>query len=183
MIMRRLMLLVAFTTTGLGSIQAQEPKTKPEAPKPKADDVKSIDAIVAALYDVISGPQGQARDWDRFRSLFTADARLIPVIVGRDGATKAASFSADQYVVMSSPAFAKQGFFEAEVSRKVETFGAIAHVFSTYESRKAKDEKPFARGINSIQLVKQGERWYIVTVLWDAERSGLTIPADYLPKK
>ena len=41
-------------------------------------DVASIDAIMKAVYDVISGDAGKLRDWDRFRSLFHKDARLIP---------------------------------------------------------------------------------------------------------
>jgi hypothetical protein len=71
-------------------------------------------------------------------------------------------------------------FYESEVSRKVEQFGAIAHVFSTYESRHAPEEKPFSRGINSIQLFNDGKRWWVVTIFWDSERDGLALPEKYL---
>jgi hypothetical protein len=155
---------------------------KPARPKANADDVKSLNAIVAALYDVISGPKEKARDWDRFRSLFAPDARLIPVAT-RDGASRARSLTVEDYAKLAAPAFERDGFFESEVSRKAESFGAIAHVFSTYESRHAKGDAPFARGINSIQLLNEGDRWSIVTIYWDSERPGLTIPAEYLPKK
>ncbi len=76
------------------------------------------------------------------------------------------------------------GFFEREISRKTEAYGNIMHVFSTYESRRTADlsEKPFARGINSIQLLKDGNRWWVVSIFWDAERPGTEIPAQYLPR-
>jgi hypothetical protein len=150
----------------------------PAGPRPA--DVASPEAIVAALYDVISGPAGQARDWDRFRNLFAAGARLVPAAPKPDGSAPVA-LSADDYVTRTNDRFLKSGFFEREVSRKVDGFGTILHVFSTYESRRASaDEKPFARGINSIQLMQHGGRWGIETVMWDQERPDNPIPAKYL---
>ena len=147
---------------------------------PRAADTASPEAIVAALYDVISGPAGQARDWDRFRGLFAPGARLVPAAPRKDGSAPVA-LSPDDYVTRTSDAFVKSGFFEREVSRKVDGFGAIMHVFSTYESKRAAaDEQPFARGINSIQLMQHGGRWWIVTVMWDQERPDNPIPAKYL---
>jgi hypothetical protein len=147
---------------------------------PRAADTASPEAIVAALYDVISGPAGQARDWDRFRGLFAPGARLIPAAPRSDGSTPVA-LSPDDYVTRTNDRFMKDGFFEREAARKVDAFGRILHVFSTYESRRAAaDEKPFARGINSIQFMQHGGRWWIVTVLWDQERPDNPIPAKYL---
>jgi hypothetical protein len=146
---------------------------------PRASDTASPEAIVAALYDVISGPAGQARDWDRFRGLFAIGARLLPAAPRPDGAVPAA-LSPDEYVTRANDTLLK-GFFEQEVARREEAFGTIMHVFSTYESRHAKtDDKPFARGINSIQMMRQGGRWWIVTVLWDQERPDNPIPPKYL---
>ena len=147
-------------------------------------DVSSMDAIVATLYDVISGPGGQARDWDRMRSLFVPGGRLIPSVVGEHGGATARVLDVDGYIARVRPTFERTGFFEREIARKTEAFGNIAHLFSTYESRHtATDAAPFARGINSIQLLKDGDRWWIVTVFWDAERQGNILPAEYLPKK
>ena len=147
---------------------------------PRTADTVSSEAIVAALYDVISGPAGQARDWDRFRGLFAPGARLVPAAPRKDGSAPVA-LSPDDYVTRTSDAFVKSGFFEREVSRKVDGFGTILHVFSTYESKRAAaDEKPFARGINSIQLMQHGGRWWLVTVMWDQERPDNPIPAKYL---
>ena len=153
---------------------------RPELQGAKDSDVKSIDAIMAAVYDVISGPAGD-RDWNRFRSLFIPEARLIPVGVPQ-GATTARYrvLSPDDYVNRAGGNFKQNGFFENEVSRKQEQYGHIAHVFSTYESRHAKGEKPFARGINSFSLYYDGQRWYVVQIMWDAENPSQPIPEKYL---
>ena len=156
-----------------------------DAPKPaaRADDVKSIDAIVAAVYDVISGPAGQKRDWDRMRSLFVPGARLIPAVSGPSGGATARVLDIDGYIQRSGPVLERDGFFEREIARRVEAFGNIAHVFSTYESKHNKDDaKPFARGINSMQLLKDGDRWWFVTIFWDSEKPSNPIPSEYLPK-
>jgi hypothetical protein len=153
-------------------------------PAARSADVSSMDAIVAALYDVISGPAGQARDWDRMRSVFAPGGRLIPSVAGERGGATARVLDVDGYIERVRPTFERNGFFEREVARKTEAFGNIAHLFSTYESRHApSDDAPFARGINSIQLLKDGDRWWVVTVFWDAERPGNALPAQYLPKK
>lgn len=153
----------------------------PAAAAPYARDVGSPDAAIAALYDVISGPAGQTRDWDRFRNLFAPGARLIPAAPRKDGAAPP-SLSPDDYVGRASGSFAKAGFFEREVARASERYGAILHAFSTYESRHAReDAAPFARGINSIQLMQHAGRWWIVTVMWDQERPNNPLPAKYEP--
>jgi len=150
----------------------------------RPEDVASLDAILAALYDVISGPAAAKRDWDRFQSLFVQDARLIPIGRRQGSPPQARILTPEDYVARAAPVFEQNGFFEREVARTVETFGALTHVFSTYESRHARDEeKPFARGINSIQLLNDGTRWWIVTVCWQAETPDTPLPDKYLPRK
>ena len=144
-------------------------------------DVGSLDAIMIAVYDVISGPAGANRDWDRFRSLFHKDARLIPT--GKNpqtGVISARVFTPDEYITRSAPLFAKEGFFETEKARRVDLYGNIAHVFSTYESRHSPTDKPFARGINSIQLVNDGKRWWVLSIFWQSETPDNPIPKQYL---
>jgi len=144
-------------------------------------DVSSMDAILKSLYDVISGPAGQKRDWDRFRSLFYEGARLIPATKPADGPPRARVLDVEGYVTRASGNMSSQGFYEKEVARRVDQFGSIAQVFSTYESRRAADDaKPFARGINSIQLYHDGTRYWIITIFWDAERADNPLPAKYL---
>ena len=161
---------------------SQSPATPPTAQAPAADpkDVATMDAIVAALYDVISGPAGQKRNWDRFRSLFVPGARLIPTGRRPTGEVASRVRTPEEYI-QGGAQLEQNGFFEKEVSRRVEKFGNIAHIFSTYEARrKAEDEKPFMRGINSIQLMNDGKRWWIVTVFWQAEDDQNPLPAEYL---
>jgi len=164
-----------------------QPKGK-SAFLPPADpaDVASIDSIVAAAYDVISGPAGQKRDWDRERSLFLPGARLIPT-GDTPGATDSSGKLAPQvldieaYIARVEPYFEANGFFEKEVARRTEQFGQIAHVWSTYESRRSlADSKPFMRGINSIQLFHDGTRWWIVGIYWQHESAEHAIPEKYL---
>jgi hypothetical protein len=157
--------------------------TPPATPAANAADVATMDSVVAALYDVISGPPGP-RNWDRFRSLFVPGARLIPTGRRQTGEVGSRVLTTEDYIQRSSPMMEKNGFFEREISKRVEKFGNIAHVFSTYEARHAKDEeKPFARGINSIQLMNDGKRWWIVTVFWQAEDDKTPLPAEYLKSR
>lgn len=151
------------------------------APAARAEDVGSVDAILAALYDVISGPAGQKRDWDRFRSLFVPGARLIPTGRRPDGSHAMRVLTPEDYVRSAGPGLERNGFFEREIGRTTEEFGGMVHVFSAYDSRRtANDAQPFARGINSIQLVNDGTRWWIVTVLWASEGPNQQIPERYL---
>jgi len=156
----------------------------PTWPAAKADDVKSVDAIIKALYDVISGPKGQPRDWARMRSLFLPDGRLIPSRTDREThRADAVVLTIDGYIERSSARMESEGFFERGVNNVVEQYGNIAHVWSTYESRHAAaDVMPFARGINSFQLLKSGGRYYVVEILWDAETPANPLPKAYLPK-
>jgi len=161
----------------IGSIAA-----RPDWPKAKPEDVHSIEAILAALYNSIS--KGQARDWNRMRSLFTPDAVLIPTRIDRGtGVADTVVLSLDDYIQRSTQTMAANGFFERTIHNEAQQFGNIVHVWSTYESRHdLSDPQPFSRGINSIQLLKSGDRYYIVDVYWDSERPDNPIPAKYLGK-
>ena len=146
-------------------------------------DVTTLDSIMLAVYDVISGPAGQKRDWDRFRSLFAPGARLIPTGKRPDGSAVFLVWTVDQYIAAAGASLEKDGFFEKELGRHVDRYGDIVQVFSSYDSKRLPtDEKPFARGINSIQLVNDGTRWWIVTVFWDSERPNNPLPEKYLTK-
>jgi hypothetical protein len=155
--------------------------TPPPAAKPA--DVASPDAIMAATYDVISGPAAQQRDWDRFRSLFVPGARLIPVVPRKTGGgLDTRIITLDEYAQHADAYFQKNGFAEREISRKSERYGNIMQIFSTYESRHdAKDAQPFARGINSFQLFYDGTRWWVVTIYWLEETPENPLPKEFLP--
>lgn len=183
-------LLTAAFAVLAGCTSAQERETPPADPAVAeampvliADpaDVESADAIVGAVYDVISGPGGAPRDWDRFRSLFLPGARLIPSGAGQDGRVGARVMSPDDYASLAqSGNWFAEGFFEAETSHVSERYGNIAHRFSTYAAyRSESDAEPFMRGINSIQLLDDGERWWVVTIFWQSESDGGPIPDRY----
>ena len=142
-------------------------------------DVESIDGILAALYDVISGDPGQARDWNRFRSLFVPTARMMPLVPRPDGQTGVRILNPNDYVASSGPILLEKGFHEREVARRTERFGSLAQVFSTYEAKVMKDDHTM-RGINGIQLMHDGKRWWIVSLMWQAESDTLKLPAEYL---
>jgi hypothetical protein len=149
-----------------------------------AADVSSIDAIINAAYRLISGPAGEPRDWERERALFYPGARLIPTAMqtGDNVTTPAPQFLDNAaYIARVEPFFRENGFYETEVGRRVEQFGQIAHVWSTYESRHSpEDAKPFMRGINSFQLYNDGARWWIVNIYWQHETAEHPIPDKYL---
>jgi len=167
--------------TGTGGAAASG-KSAADMPAAKTEDVKSLDAIVAAVYDVISGPPG-GRDWNRFNSLFAKDARLIAVRVPKDGGKpNLAVMTPGDYAERAGGYFKQHGFFEHELSRKTDSFGAMTHIYTTYESRETKDGKPIDRGINSMEFFFDGERWWCVEIYWDAERPGNPIPEKYLGK-
>jgi hypothetical protein len=146
----------------------------------KPADVATVDGIIAALYDTISGTAGQPRDWDRLRSLFKPEGRMVVHGPNKEGGMNTRIMKVDDYIERVGPLFAKEGFFESELSRNSQQFGQIAHVFSTYEARHAKGDKPFQRGINSIQLVNDGQRWWVQSLLWQGESEKNPLPAEYL---
>jgi hypothetical protein len=183
----RLLSLVAITTCLIITAKAQTATPTPSptqatAPSTPANpaDVANMDTIIGALYDVISGPAG-TRNWDRFRSLFAPGARLIANGVRPTGEVVSRVMTVEDYAQRNGPFFEKNGFFEREARRHTDAFGNIAQVFSTYESRHAKDDaKPFQRGINSIQLMNDGKRWWVVTIFWQAEDEKNPVPEKFL---
>ncbi len=161
------------------SSEVTEPQAASTTSTADSADVHSIDAIMAALYDVISGPAGD-RDWDRLRSLCKPSAQFNAGSRNRDGQWSYHERSLEQYIEGSSAFFQKSAFYEKELSRKVHQFAHIAQVFSTYEFRLDEKGPPNARGINSLQLVYDQDRWWIANILWDSESEATPIPEAYL---
>ncbi|NMH88663.1 hypothetical protein [Flavivirga algicola] len=160
------------------SVQSQE-KAKNHLEK-----VQTLDSTIETLYAVISGEKGVKRDWELFKFLFKPDAKLIPSGKNKEGAYKTRYMSPDDYIKSSGKWLVENGFFEKEIHREIDTFGNISQVFSTYESFKSEsDEKPFMRGINSIQLLNDGKRWWVINIYWTQETPKNPIPEKYLPKQ
>ena len=173
-LMRRLLVITALLLALQTASQAQEANP---------DDVSSVDAILTAVYDVISGPAGREIDWERFHSLFLPDTRLIPIVRDSTGATSYISWTPTEFMERTSEALLQDAFYELEIDRSAQHYGNLVHAFSTYESYRSLEEgtEPFARGINSFQLLYKDDRWWIMTIFWQPEWPGLPIPAEYLP--
>ncbi|MCX2718015.1 hypothetical protein [Lentiprolixibacter aurantiacus] len=146
--------------------------------------VKTIDSTVEALYDVISGPKGQQRDWDFFRYLFHPEAKLVIAGKQEDSTYNSRYITIEEYIESASKWMYENGFYEKELHKVTERFGPIAHVFSSYESfRTAADKTPFMRGINSIQLMYTGDRWMVMNIYFTQETEENPIPEKYLPSR
>lgn len=172
-------LVLLFTSTLLVAQNPPQPSDRAkEVPPPKTADVDSPEHLLAATYDVISGPAGP-RDWNRFRSLFLPEARLTAAGKrSKDGSPYLITMSVEDYIKRAGDHFAKEPFYEAPLVTKTERFGNIAQSFSSYASHHAPGDKPFERGINSFQFAFDGQRWWVVSILWDSERQDNPIPAE-----
>ena len=162
------------------STQAQDT----EVPMREASlvEVATVDAIIKTLYEVISGPAGQRRNWNKFRSLFRPEARLNSIGKGVDGKAKLTTMTQEDYIRNVGPIFDEKGFFEKEIGRSAEKYGNMVHVFSAYETRFVVDGKVEVRGINSIQLVQKDGRFWILNIMWNPETPDNPIPEKYLKK-
>ena len=148
---------------------------------PDPADVATLDGIMAAVYASISGPAGAPREWDRFRSLMLPGARLIPTGVRPDGGVTHQVLTPEEFITQSGPSLVQNGFFEDEIGRVVERFGPVVHLMSAYESRRSADDpEPFMRGVNSFQLLHDGDRWWVVTIFWANETDTNRIPDRFL---
>jgi len=152
-----------------------------KVPAAKPEDVKSMDAILGAIYEVISGPTGE-RDWKRFRSLFLPQARFTQVATGPDGSKVVITWNVDEFVLDAGEVFSKEPFYEKAIVNRSESFGNVTQLFSSYASRHSPTDKPFERGINSIQLLNDGTRWWVLSILWDTERADNPLPEKFAKK-
>ena len=148
--------------------------------KPLDKDVATLDGILAAFYEVISGGPGVPRQWGRDRTLYIPGVRFVSL--GSSGGRIVVNIYDHQaYVDATDSFFLSKGFFEREIHRTAVRFGNFTHVLSTYESRNTADGPVIARGINSVQLFWDGHRWWIAGAVWDDERPDNPIPPDLLP--
>ncbi len=163
-----------FFGTAIFSASAQMGKTY-------TADVQSVEAAMDALLETISGPAERSIDWDRFRNLFRGD---VPFYIrsNRNGQWSIAELSVEKYINNIGPNLEKRDFFETASNLHISRYGDMASVFMVYESMAAPGEKPFDRGINSIELMFDGDRWWIVSLMWQAESTGVAIPKKWLKK-
>lgn len=175
--------VIVTASPALATPQRRAPK-KPhiriEKIAPRATDVSTLDGIIAAFYEVISGPAGSPRQWSRDRTLYIPEIKFVAV-EEHQGKPFARVVSHQEYVDWTNDGMVREGFFEREIHRVTQAFGNLAHIFSTYESRQKADGPVIARGINSIELYFDGARWWITAAEWQDETKAQPIPKEFLP--
>ena len=179
-------LALSCSTTTVLFAQQIKPSTQAAA---SADTEKSlrpneVDApnhLLVAIYAAISGPAGE-RDWNHFRTLFLPEARFTLTEPKPDGSIVVNCMSVDEFIKTAGDYFQKESFYENGVKNQVFRYGRMVDAISSYESRHAPAEKPFARGINSVQMISNGQRWWVVSIAWDEERPDNPMPKDFLKK-
>lgn len=180
--MPRTLLAVAAILLAALPARGQEAPPRVTVPQvdPRPEDVTTIDGIVAAFYEVISGPAGEPRDWGRDATLYLEPMWFtIASVDPETGTPMARTISKQQFVDESDAFLVESGFEEREIHRETRRFGNVAHVWSTYEW--STDDGRNGRGINGIHLFHDGARWWITHATWDSEREGNPIPDEFLP--
>jgi len=169
---RFIIIIVLFFTTAQKNFAQNE----------DSSNANSLDAVIENLYKSISGPAGKDRDWNMFRLLFANEARMYIAVPNKDSGTVLRVITPEQYIERNSTRLADMGFTEKEIHRITDSYGAITHVFSTYESHfiNSNNEEETVRGINSIQFFLDGSRYYILTICWDADPKNNPVPERYL---
>lgn len=163
--------ILIFTAS---SIQAQA------SAEQRAKDVETVDNVIEALYASISGEKGEERDWERFRNLMIPEAQLIPTGRNAEGKNVYQVMSPERFIEVANNSFIEDGFYEYELHRDEQRYGRVVHAFSTYASKRSKsDAEPFNKGINSIQLFNDGDRWWVVSIYWAHESKDNPIPKEY----
>lgn len=173
---------IAFVpTTALAqSESSSHPHVEVPAIPVRPEDVSTLDSIVAAYYEVVSGPAGQARQWARDRTLYWPGIRFFQAGVKGNGAPDIRVMTHQEYVDASNPGLVRRGFDEHEIHRVTHRLGNLAHIMSTYETRERPDGPLLARGVNSLDLVWDGTRWWITAASWADEQRGTPIPPELL---
>jgi len=173
---RFIFLFVAILFTSKGFSQNRDADS--------GEDLGTVNGIIHTLYDVISGPVGEERDWNLFRSLFAQDARMYIAVTDKDSGSVLKSITPEEYAERNKTRLADMGFNEEELYRVINTYGAGTQIFSTYESHFTNKDgvQEITKGINNIQLYFDGERYFIVSIFWDANAKNIEVPDRYLPK-
>ncbi len=162
------------------NVPTTKPQPLPEQQEALPEYVLSVEAIVNAAFETISGPKGEARNWDKYRELFFPEARMYSTRVMHTSSI-VNGLSVEDFIAAESKYLQSSGYFETPINMKIEQFSNIAQVRSVYEARRgSKDAPPYLRGIYSIQLVKTGGRWWILNMLWQTEDPTNPIPDEFL---
>ena len=161
----RVTLAVVLLLAAAAEGRSQEAAPTDGAGQPLPGDVATIDGIIRAYYEVVSGPAGEAADAARDRTLHHPDAWVAIAGVDDDGNPRVSVMSLDEYHGDNAPR--AEGFWEWETDREIRRSGNMAHVWSQYAAARTRDGEPFARGVNNITLFHDGVRWWIMGWMFD----------------
>ncbi len=173
-------LLLASLLCALPALSRAEQNTRAEQPAcgtQRADAASaSPESLVRTLYQIVSGPANGAHDWARLERLHAPGAMITPTEHRPHGAFAAAPQTLAKFIALNERLFAHRGFHEREVFQRVQRYGHIAHVWSGYETRDDPDGPVQGRGINSFQLLNDGQRWCVLSATWDSETAAHPMP-------
>jgi len=149
---------------------------------PRAEDVSTLDGIVKAYYEVVSGPADQARQWDRDATLYIPNVRFIIIREDPAGKTTAQSMTHQEFVDSSDASLRGKAFYEHEIHRITHRAGNVVHLLSTSEHTSSSTGPVEGRSVDSLELFWDGTRWWITNVsIWDVESSKHALPTEFLP--
>jgi hypothetical protein len=180
---RALSILIALAIASSGAIALLQAQTKArfqsDAAPARPEDVGTIEGIVKASYETISGGVGVPRQWARDFSLFDPHSRSVAVEVdSKNGAITTRSSSEREFAEQADASLVKDGFTERELAHTIKRFGNVATVLSSYEGKSGANGKIVTRGVNIFQLYFDGKRWWILSMVWDQERPENPIPPE-----
>lgn len=131
--------------------------------------------ITDKLYEIVSAPEG-SRDWDAERALYHPDARLVRTGLNEDGSSFAKVMSVEEFIENADDLLRGVDFSETEFRHEARIFGNVAQVASYYEKTLKSDTEAIKdRGVNFINLINDGSKWLIMSIIWDNEREGLSL--------
>jgi hypothetical protein len=166
----------------IGGMACEVPRVSGSAAAAKSDDVSTLDAIIAASYDALSGPPGTPRQWERYRSLLDPQARLVSASVdAATGQPTIVRWNREEYAASANEYLVKTGFVDRKLGCVTNQYGNVAAVRCGFEG--LEQSKLVERGVAIYQLYNDGKRWWITSVAWDQERPGNPVPAELLTKK
>ena len=171
--MRLILLTLAALVMGAATVGAET------GPYPLKEDVSTVDGIIKAYYEVVSGPAGQPRQVERDLSLHHPDALVVIIGEDEDGKVKPNVMSVQGYHDRSKGQ-PQPAFFEYEIGRRMQQHGAVTHVWSAYETTDEPGGDPTGRGVNSIQLFFDGERYWITSWIFDGRAGAPEVPGEYI---
>lgn len=170
-----LCLLTALPARAADATRAAQPACGAQPADPAA---ASPDILVRTLYEIVSGPANSAKDWARLERLHAPGALITPTQHRPGTPFSAAPQTLASFIALNERLFAKTGFHEREIFQRIERYGHIAHVWSGYETREHPAGPVQARGINSFQLLNDGQRWCVLSATWDSDTPDHPMPGD-----